>query len=136
MKKLLAAGMSVLMTGVWGIEYQYSPKLNHVVSPREAINLCGEWDFRAIPKKANAPLPDWRKVNVPHSDYTQKNFGGIKEVHYRKTFTLPDVGNRKTVLRFECVPGTSETFLKSLTISFNLSVAFNNVKACSFISSV
>ena len=77
MKRLLFVLTAIVLTDTSiGIEYQYPPILHHIAKPRQVLNLCGEWDFRALSGQEKGPLPEWQNVQVPHSAFTEKNHSG------------------------------------------------------------
>ena len=121
MKRLLSVLTAIVLTDTSiGIEYQYPPILHHIAKPRQVLNLCGEWDFRALSGQEKGPLPEWQNVQVPHSAFTEKNHSGIKKLQYRKTFSIPDsAAGQKVFLHFESVPETSETFLNGERIGIH-----------------
>ena len=91
------------------------PILDHVLAPRQAIDLCSEteWRFaRDVPPGTpfDSPALKWQVMPVPSHVFW--NFKSGKAAYYRRTFALTEAEAAKNArLFFELMSDTSDIFV-------------------------
>ncbi len=109
-----------------GTEAELKPLLGHIVQPRTAIDLCGEWDYAKVkctaekypdPKNPEKQLTRWNRTDV--TDFSALKWEKVvlpwgmramsgQEYHYfRRTVELPqDVAGKRVLFKAEYIMDT------------------------------
>lgn len=83
-----------------GFEYRWCPHVGHILDPREAFSLMGEWEYRHYKRGKDPSRIRWRRVNTPYSGAV--DYKVTRQVHeFRRMFTAPRRNGRRVYLMCE-----------------------------------
>ncbi len=136
MKTVMMMAAAVLFVGVagaaekqklpLGTEAGLKPLAWHIASPREMIDLCGEWDYASVkctqekyPDPADATKTKTRFVRTEVKDFNALNWAKVvlpwgmqglsanEYIYFRRTFELPaGVASKRVIFKAERIVDT------------------------------